>query len=78
MITGRLPKPGERHGQQQRGDRREAATAAPTTRAMPKRSPSDAAVCEAAKKPSAFTAKARVKPVGVSPNSRYRRRTRWR
>ena len=46
-----------------------AVTAVPTTRPMPKRSPSEAAICDAPKNPTALSAKARLKPVGESPNS---------
>ena len=69
MITGRLPNPASVSSEERRGDRREGRRPpSPTTRAMPKRSPSDAAICEAPKKPIALSAKARLKPVGDSPN----------
>ena len=56
-----------------------AVTAVPTTRAMPNRSPSEAAICDAAKKPMALSAKARLKPGRREPELlACRRRTRWR
>ena len=68
MITGRVPNPSRVSTRSAAVIAAKAATAMRIVRAMPKRSPRLAAICEAPKKPIAFSAKARLKPVGDSPN----------
>ena len=67
-ITGRLREAGEGEREEQRVIAAKPLTATPITRGEPKRSPRRAANCEAPKKPTAFSAKARLKPVGDRPN----------
>ena len=70
MITGRLPHARERErAAAASATAAKAVTASRTTRAMPNRSPSEAAICDAPKKPMALIAKAMLKPVGDRPNS---------
>jgi hypothetical protein len=67
MMTGREPRPASVRTKSRKVAATKPRSAPRIDRAKPTRAPRGAATCEAAKKPSAFSAKARLNCVGVRP-----------